>query len=511
MGIKLSAGTLFILGLDKRPSSRSCPQGEGTSMSCPRGTTVDKQSPRPEATTEHKSWFQRMGEALQQVWLGFWLLVFSVAVLWVGEKRSAQMESLLAFAQSEYKTVAADDADPDNRGDLVYLTGEDARGMVPIADARFKQARAASGVIAIRTNVEAYQWVEHVETKEETDRVGGGSTTRRTYTYSKEWQGRRVDSSSFQSPASHENCIPKEFSRVDFGQETTLCAQVDYGHGFTMPSCLVEQLRDFTDAAQPGNPFRLDGSLTFDAATLHKKAGTTHYYFEKVAGVTSVGDVRVSIQYVPDCPATIMALQAKGASEMQDVFLPYRLISRGWFGISDDDRKKLLLDQGSKDQDVIAKEDQLSLGLLDCCFCCFICAYNVVNRLVMNFGLPEIYHAWPCHMSAQSCLTSIKATNYLATGALRVLGWIMMLCGLYCLFKPLLVAIDLLPFFGGWLSDNVSVIIAVLCALVTFAVSSVIIGVAYLFYHPRKALLYLTLPALALAGVVYFCTGTHHN
>ena len=66
-----------------------------------------------------------------------------------------------------------------------------------LSDAQFGIGAKA---IALRRSVEYYQWVEHSQEKKE-DKLGGKEVTTTTYTYTKEWVSRPVESASFKDPA----------------------------------------------------------------------------------------------------------------------------------------------------------------------------------------------------------------------------------------------------------------------------------------------------------------------
>eukprot|EP00929_Paragymnodinium_shiwhaense_P007352 TRINITY_DN111257_c0_g1_i1.p1 TRINITY_DN111257_c0_g1~~TRINITY_DN111257_c0_g1_i1.p1 ORF type:complete len:602 (+),score=113.40 TRINITY_DN111257_c0_g1_i1:103-1908(+) len=485
-----------VVGLDLHKDAKSVPsnllQANSSSEQSPGGGKT---------TTTSKNWFQRMGEAFGSVVMGIVLIIFSIPVLWVGEKRSAQMESVISLAESEHKVIGSESADPDNRGELVHLSGDDARGVAPVSDERFKQVQAQSGVIAIRSDVEVYQWVEEKEEREEKNSLGGGTTTTTTYSYRTEWRSSRIASSGFNESNGHENFFP--VAGLELGSDDATCNRVEYGGGFLLPQGLVCQLTEYRYAGHSGNPFGLGDCLAFETTTFTKKG--EHYYHEQHEGQTTVGDTRVSIEYVADGPATIMAVQAQGTEEGRDSFLPYRLISRGWCGISDDERKRRLIEQGERSNDDVAKDEECSLGPLNLLFCCCLCACNLVNRCIMGIALPEVYHVWDGQKSVRECIDYITGMNNCLNLTLRIVGWLMMAIGLHSIFKPVFVLIDIIPFFGPWLSDNIEVIVGFCCAVVTLVVSSIIVGLAYLVYHPKKALLYLILPMVAIAGVAYLC------
>ena len=85
-------------------------------------------------------------------------------------------------------TVAADKVDPANEGKLVHVTGT-LSTTGPATDSDF--AVKIDGVRLVR-HVEMFQWTEQSGT-ETTKKLGGGETTKTTYTYRQEWADKPVD------------------------------------------------------------------------------------------------------------------------------------------------------------------------------------------------------------------------------------------------------------------------------------------------------------------------------
>mmetsp|Transcript_70884 Transcript_70884/g.184018 ORF Transcript_70884/g.184018 Transcript_70884/m.184018 type:complete len:141 (+) Transcript_70884:2-424(+) len=111
---------------------------------------------------------------------------------------------------------------------------------------------------------------------------------------------------------------------------------------------------------------------------------------------------------------------------------------------------------------------------------------------------PEIHHIFEGSKTLEECFKVITFEAAAAKWLLRLIGWAMMYVGLYCMFSPFLTLITVLPWigpplakFGGWL-------IWLLCGFVTLMVATLIVMVAYLFYHPVVTLVY----AVFLAFIV---------
>merc|ERR1719277_2054234 len=148
-----------------------------------------------------------MGEAITSVFIGIFVLIpFSIALLWVNERRNAQLESLISLAKTEAETIETTQADlADYDGVLVHLNSDSARGLDLVQDARFPDVKMESGCLRLSSEVEVYQWEEEVHEKTEKDSVGGGETTTKTYTYRQVWSQRTIDSSSFKQSYGHKN------------------------------------------------------------------------------------------------------------------------------------------------------------------------------------------------------------------------------------------------------------------------------------------------------------------
>ena len=105
------------------------------------------------------------------------------ALVW-NEGRSIKAYRALTEGAGVVVTVSADEIAPPNEGKLIHITGKVTPDGVP-ADPEF--GISADGAVAIRREVEMYQWVEKSESRSET-KLGGSEETVTTYTYTKEWK-----------------------------------------------------------------------------------------------------------------------------------------------------------------------------------------------------------------------------------------------------------------------------------------------------------------------------------
>jgi Transmembrane protein 43 len=80
-----------------------------------------------------------------------------------------------------------------------------------------------ANAVKLKRKVEVYQWEEKSESRS-TDNYGGSETTTTTYTYSKKWSDRKIDSTSFNDATNYSNPVvwkydpaTKEASGVTLG------------------------------------------------------------------------------------------------------------------------------------------------------------------------------------------------------------------------------------------------------------------------------------------------------
>ena len=150
--------------------------------------------------TTSTSWFTRIKNSVVGVLFGLLLLVAGVVGLFWNEGRAVTTARSLEEGAGIVMSVAADRVDAANEGKLIHVTGSTTTDSKP-SDADF--GIVATGLRLERT-VEMYQWKEtsKSETKE---KLGGGTETVTTYTYSTDWSSRPIDSSRFKQAEGHTN------------------------------------------------------------------------------------------------------------------------------------------------------------------------------------------------------------------------------------------------------------------------------------------------------------------
>ncbi|NKN34678.1 TMEM43 family protein [Marichromatium bheemlicum] len=150
--------------------------------------------------TTHRSWSSRLGGALVGILIGLILVVVAGSLLWWNEGRAIDRSRTLDAGAATVVAIATTPVDAANAGALVHLSGT-AR-----TEARLRDPIFGIEVPALRLErqVEMYQWSERRES-ETIQELGGGETTRTTYSYQRTWSSQPIDSSGFRHSAGHHN------------------------------------------------------------------------------------------------------------------------------------------------------------------------------------------------------------------------------------------------------------------------------------------------------------------
>ena len=422
----------------------------------------------------------RVGNSFRAIGSGFLLFVAGTALLWWNEGRAVKTEKMLEEAGSAYVEMAnPDKKDASLEGELIcgtaLATTEDS-----LSDAQFGIGAKA---ISLRRSVEYYQWVEHSQEQKE-DKLGGKEVTTTTYTYSKEWVSRPIESSQFKDPAYqnkntvlatfeddeqwaetvkwgayqlNESLIHSISSRegVDLAIAEDLLKQFDkatqtayerfYGvqqktqqptqqpaQQPAIPDSIKALLPDSVKAALDAQQAINDSINNAMANAENKKdleyvhQASNVLYFGRVPGSPEVGDVRITFEKVVPAKVTVMAV-VDG-----DTFKPFK---------AKNGKRFQTLVMGKKTGDEIIEDAQ--------------------------------------------------DANSMWTWALRILGVLMVIGGLKGIFGFVETILKVVPFIAGIFGWGIGLV----CTIIGIAWSLIIIAIAWLFYRPL-----LGISLLVLAG-----------
>ncbi len=422
----------------------------------------------------------RVGNSFKAIGTGFLMFIAGTALLWWNEGRAVKTEKMLDEAGSAYVEMEnPDKKDASLEGELIcgtaLATTEDS-----LTDAQFGIGAKA---ISLRRTVEYYQWVEHEQSKSE-DKLGGKQVTTTTYTYSKEWVSRPIESGQFKDPAyQNKNMVlttiedeEQYAENVSWGAyklTESLIHSISSREGLDLAIAedLLKQFDKSTQAAyerfygiqqktqqpvqqptqQPAIPDSVRALLpdsvkaaldslqavndsinkSMENAENKKDLEYIHQasnvlYFGRVPGSPEVGDVRVTFEKVVPAKCTVMAV-VDG-----DTFKPYKAKNGKRF-----------------------------------------------QTLVMG------------KKSGDEIIDAEKEANNMWTWALRIIGIMIVIGGLKGIFGFLETILKVVPFIAGIFGWGVGLI----CTVVGIAWSLIVIALAWLFYRPL-----LGISLLVLAG-----------
>lgn len=243
-----------------------------------------------EVTSE--SWFSRIGGAIKGVIFGVVLFIAAFPLLFWNEGRSVKTYKTLKEGGGAVVAAAAERIDPANEAKLIHVTGKaDMSGT--LTDPVFGVSAKA---LKLSRTVEMYQWEEKTEKKTK-DKLGGGTETVTTYTYSKEWSGRLIDSSGFKKSSEHQNP-----GAMPYASAQQVAPEVTLGAYVLSPS-LVGKINTYESL-----PVGSDTSLP-EALKGKVKLSGAGYYVGADPASPQIGDTRITFKVANPTEVSVIAKQ----------------------------------------------------------------------------------------------------------------------------------------------------------------------------------------------------------
>ncbi len=262
--------------------------------------------------TTRTSWLARLKNALIGAVIGIILVVVAIWALFWNEGRSIKAYRALTEGAGIVVSASAVEIAPANEGKLIHVSGKVTPDGVP-ADPEF--GISAGGAVAIRREVEMYQWVEKSQSRSET-KLGGAEETVTTYTYAREWKSGRENSGDFRQPEGHENpelAVEDQSFAVDSARVGAFAVSGESVAGLGKQTDLRLTQEDLARAAQV-----LSGTVQLD------RSG---FYVGMNPAQPQVGDLRIRYSRADLPEASFVAAQSDGwlkpftASNGREIFL----------------------------------------------------------------------------------------------------------------------------------------------------------------------------------------------
>lgn len=249
--------------------------------------------------TTHKSYGSRLGDSFKGIIGGFVLVGLGLwGIVW-NEGRSVQRIKELNRSQDDVISVEAAAVNPANDNKLIHFYGRAVTDSV-LTDHQFGVTRTNDLQLIRRTEI--YQWSEKTTEKRKKN-LGGSEDIVTTYTYEKKWGSSLADSSRFEHREGHENP-----AAIRFPSGNLVADDVKIG-AFSIPT---EKVSSIGHAIQVDMGSTVGRVIPAGLPTNSVPMDNGWYIPGGAGGKPSspqVGDERVTFSYVPQCDATVIAVQ----------------------------------------------------------------------------------------------------------------------------------------------------------------------------------------------------------
>ena len=423
----------------------------------------------------------RVGYSFKAIGSGILLFCLGTALLWWNEGRAVKTEKMLDEAGNAYVEMEnPNKKDASLDGELIcgtaMATTEDS-----LSDVQFGVGAKA---IALRRTVEYYQWVEHAQEKKE-DKLGGKEVTTTTYTYTKEWTSRPVESAQFKDPAYQKKNMV--LTTVDDAEQ--YAENVSFG-AYKLNESLIHSIRS-TEG--------LDLTIAEDMLKQFDKATQTAY--ERFYGVQK-NNQPTQQPAQPSIPDSVRALLTDSAKAVLDSLQ----------AINDSINKAMAAAENKKDLEYVHVANNIlyygrvpgspEVGDVRVTFEKVVPAKVTVMAVVDGdtfkpFKAKNGKRFQTLVMGKKSgdeIIEAEKEANSMILWALRIVGILMVIGGLKGIFGFLETILKVVPFIAGIFGWGVGVV----CTVVGVVWSLIVIALAWLFYRPLLGITLLVLAAFLI-------------
>ena len=403
----------------------------------------------------------RLKNSLGGIGAGFVMFLGATCLLWWNEGRAVKTAKMLDEAQGNYVEMEdIKNVDPDLDGCLVHATGE-ATTTDTVCDDIFGVKDLAIGMT--RT-VEYYQWVENSKSTTR-DKLGGGEETVTTYTYERKWVSQPVESAEFHDPQ-YQNANKQLVTVED--QRFTATAVAFGAYELSENQIAALPCRTNVSVSIPDETLRaLDRDITTTYVRLNGRNPVRPEIVEPVATTPAVNDTAAAEQQqkreayrallVHQQTNSIYVGTNPGVPEIGDVRISYKKAKPGKVSL-------------------IAKVNGNSFGKY--------VAKNGKTLSVIRTGT----------QSADEMFQAEKDSNSALTWGLRILGLVLVIMGLRSVFGILETLLKVVPFLANIMGFGISMI----CGIVGFVWSVLVIAVAWIVYRPVLGITLLVIAALVI-------------
>lgn len=408
--------------------------------------------------TKKTSYGQRLRNSSGNILTGLVMFLLGTVLLWWNEGRAVKTAKMLKEAQKVAISVEdVSSVHPEWDGRLIHATA-----MTATPDT-LRDSFSGLRVPAVKLSrkVEYYQWVEHAET-ETKDKIGGGQEEITTYTYEREWVSEPV-TDDFKDPEYR----GLNFHTLSLEDEDQWAKNVTFG-AYRLPDDLIRSIGgaepvalDFPEAqirewdrdlkqAYAGRRADKDkipeNQAEADSAAVPAKA-------DSAAVPAETGPEYVHIQ-----GNELYFGKHAAAPEIGDMRIRYEKTlpqEVSVLAVADGDRLRPFTAKNGKSFEALAMGRE----------------------------------------SAEEMFQSEHSTNKIMLWIFRIVGLILVVTGLKNIFNLLITLLKVLPFLANVAALGINLV----CSVIGFAWSLLVLALAWLFYRPLLGIGLLVLVAALIA------------
>ena len=388
--------------------------------------------------THTKGYGSRLSGSIKKIGTGLALFIGATALLFWNEGRAVKRAETIKEAQGP--AIHIDNVSEiltDLDGQLIHATAI-AESHDTLRDDIFGVAVPA---IKLIREVEYYQWIEESKT-EKHEKFGGSEETVTTYSYKKKWMDEPINSDDFHDPAYRNS----NFVIAEFDDEKKLAENVSFG-AYTLPDFLKNSIRGEKSI-----------SLSLDSA---HKADINRTILESIRSAAKtdvkkrIDSARQESDYLVVKGNTVYLGLNTGNPQIGDVRVSFKAVPS---------TKVSLIAKVSGDT-----------------FEPFVSADgNSFSKLEMGaVSMDNMFH-------------SADNDNSLITWLLRLVGLLMVITGLKMTFEILSMLFKWFPALGSIVDTGVGLV----CGVVGFIWSLLIISIAWIFYRPIIGITLIVIAAI---------------
>lgn len=410
----------------------------------------------------------RVGNSIKNVLMGFVLIIGATILLWWNEGRAVKTADMLEDAQG----ACVEMPNPDKKsaefeGELVCATAMATTDEV-LTD---KDFGISENAISLSRKVEYFQWVEHSEEKKE-DKLGGKEVTTTTYTYTQEWVSSPVNSGNFKDPAYQ----GKNYTWTTVENQDLWAENVAFG-AYVLNEALIHSISS-TEAIE----------LNINEQTLQSIDKSIADTYARIKGLPAAAATAANAAVAPAQPAQAAAADSTTLADSVKTVLPDSISQNN----------KVDLDYVHQTGNVLYYGRSMNapeIGDVRITFEKTVPAkVTIVSQVDGNTFKPYTASNKKKFQTLRMGKKTIdeifeeeNEANSMWTWVLRIVGILLVISGFKSLFSFLETILKVVPFLSSIFAFGVGII----CTIVGFVYSLIIIALAWIFYRPVLGIIIL--------------------